>query len=113
MRKHTDKLSADLPKRDSDCPSHFQTSRRMFVESVLVAGAGAGVSSSAFLSQLSAQSAPAVRGATAGRIENAANSANWTIDNTLKDVSETELLRSCAPLRLKPIPSRMYRKRWD
>src|ERR1700724_1328752 len=101
MRKYTDKLSADLPKRGSDCASHFRTSRRKFVESVLVAGAGAVFSSSTpFLSQLSAQSAPAVRGATAGRIDvhyhltppaliqalgaqpfaNAANSANWTID---------------------------------
>src|ERR1700719_1621361 len=106
MRKHTDKSSADLPKRDSDCSSHFQTSRRKFVESVLVAGAGAVFSSSPFLSPLIAQSAPAIRGAKAGRIDvhyhltppaliqafgakpfaNAANSANWTIENTLMDM---------------------------
>lgn len=107
MRGHPDKSSADLPKRSSDCLSDFRTSRRKFVESVLVAGASAVFSSSTpLLSQLRAQSAPALGRPNAGRIDvhyhltpptliqafgaqpfaNAANSANWTVESTLMDM---------------------------
>jgi predicted TIM-barrel fold metal-dependent hydrolase len=102
VRAHNRELSADSPKPDTERHSHFRASRREFMESVLLAGAGAVLSSSPLI----AQSAPAAGGAKAGRIDvhyhltppaliqafgaqrfaNAANSANWTIDKTLMDM---------------------------
>src|SRR4029077_180309 len=89
-----------------------RASRREFMRSAVLAGAGVVLSSAPpslsrpFLSRTIAQSGPAVRGAKAGRIDvhyhltppaliqafgaqpfaNAANSANWTIDKSLMDM---------------------------
>jgi predicted TIM-barrel fold metal-dependent hydrolase len=89
-----------------------RASRREFMRTAVLAGAGVVLSSAPpslarpFLSRTTAQSTPAVRGAKAGRIDvhyhltppaliqafgakpfaNAANSANWTIENTLMDM---------------------------
>jgi predicted TIM-barrel fold metal-dependent hydrolase len=104
MREPHCGFSVGKPTRGAAPPG---ASRREFMRSTLLAGTGAVLSSSTpFLSQLIAQSAPAVRGAKTGRIDvhyhltppaliqafgaqpfaNAANSANWTIDNTLMDM---------------------------
>ena len=89
-----------------------RASRREFMRSALLAGTGVVLSTAPpslarpFLSRTTAQSTPAVRGAKAGRIDvhyhltppaliqafgakpfaNSANSANWTIENTLMDM---------------------------
>jgi predicted TIM-barrel fold metal-dependent hydrolase len=111
MRGHNNKFSAEPPKLDTERHPHLRSSRREFMESVLLAGAGAMLSSSPPFSRLLAQrliaqSAPPAGGAKAGRIDvhyhltppsliqafgaprfaNAANSANWTIEKTLMDM---------------------------
>jgi 6-methylsalicylate decarboxylase len=121
MREHNNNFSADPPKSVAERRSHFRASRREFMESVLLAGAGALLSSSPLVAQrLIAQSAPPAGGAKAGRIDvhyhltppaliqafgaqrfaNAANSANWTIDKTLMDMDRNgvaTVLCSIAP----------------
>ena len=98
MRGHTNKLSVDPTQSATERPSHSCASRREFIESLLVGGASALLSSR----RLTAQSAPAV-GAKAGRIDvhyhitppsliqalgaqQFPNAANWTVDNTLMDM---------------------------
>ena len=96
-------FSVGQPTRGAAPPG---ASRREFMRTAVLASAGAVFSSSPFLSPLIAQSAPAIRGAKAGRLDvhyhltppaliqafgakpfaNAANSANWTIENTLMDM---------------------------
>jgi predicted TIM-barrel fold metal-dependent hydrolase len=106
MRRHTNEFSAD-PRAGTGRPSSSQPSRREFIHSALVAGAGALLSSAPpSLSRLLAQSVPATSATKAGRLDvhyhltppgliqafgaqrfaNAANSAGWTIDKTLMDM---------------------------
>src|SRR4029077_1019553 len=101
MHGHTNKLSVDPPKCDTERLSHLRASRREFMESLLVAGASAVLSSS----RLTAQSAPAGGRAKAGRIDvhyhitppsliqalgaqQFPNAANWTVDKTLMDMEQ-------------------------
>jgi predicted TIM-barrel fold metal-dependent hydrolase len=100
MRKHNNKLSTGLAKSDTKQPSHLRPSRREFMGSILLAGAGAVLSSSPLI----AQSVPATGAAKAGRIDvhyhlvppsliqafgaqRFANAAsNWTLDQRLMDM---------------------------
>jgi len=103
MQGHTDRFPSDLPSRHAERHSHFCSSRRAFMQSALVAGAGAVLSSSPpFLSTLIAQSAQAAAGAKTGRIDvhyhitppsllqafgpQQFTNANWNVDQTLLDM---------------------------
>jgi 6-methylsalicylate decarboxylase len=117
-------FSADPPKEDAERPSLRHSSRREFMESVLLAGAGAVLSSSppfssrSFGQRLIAQSAPTAGAAKAGRIDvhyhltppsliqafgaqRFANAAsNWTLDQRLMDMERNgvaAVLCSIAP----------------
>jgi len=125
MRGHNKVVfSADPPKGDAERPSPLHSSRREFMGSVLLAGAGAVLSSSppfssrSFAKRLIAQSAPAVGAAKAARLDvhyhltppsliqafgapRFANAAsNWTLDQRLMDMERNgvaTVLCSIAP----------------
>ncbi len=107
MPGHTNNFSTE-PPADKGRPSRFQPSRREFMHSALLAGAGAVLASSPpSLSGLIAQSAPATAAAKAGRIDvhyhltppavirafgaqQFANAAsNWTLDQRLMDMDRS------------------------
>ncbi len=120
MRGHNNIFfSADPPKGDAERPSLPHSSRREFMGSVLLAGAGAVLSSSPLIAKrLIAQSAPAVGAAKAARLDvhyhltppsliqafgaqRFANAAsNWTLDQRLMDMERNgvaTVLCSIAP----------------
>src|SRR2546425_5491980 len=119
MRGHNNIFSADPPKGDAERHFPLHSSRREFMGSVLLAGAGAMLSSSPLIAKrLIAQSAPAVGAAKAGRMDvhyhltppsliqafgaqRFANAAsNWTLDQRLMDMERNgvaTVLCSIAP----------------
>jgi len=123
MREPNGQLPVDTPKSVMEHLSNFGASRRGFIESVLAAGAVAVLSPSprlsrSPLSRLSAQSAPRVGAAKAGRIDVhyhitppgliqalgaqrfATSASNWTIDQRLMDMERNgvaTVLCSIAP----------------
>ena len=110
MHRHKDEFSPEVPKHDKQRHSHFRPSRREFMESMLLGGAGALLAPSpfslsrSFAERVLAQSTPPVGGAQARRIDvhyhvtppaliqalgaqpfaNAASS--WTLDQRLMDM---------------------------
>lgn len=110
MPKHDNHSSADPSKCATECASRFSPSRREFMESVLLGGAGVLLAPSSlslsrsFAGRMLAQSAPPTGAAKAGRLDvhyhltppaliqafgaqRFANAAsNWTLDQRLMDM---------------------------